>query len=51
MSLPTLTKNYFLVVAYDQPDSGTLRAKHTPEHMAYNQPFIDNGYLGTLEPV
>ncbi|PIL32844.1 hypothetical protein GSI_04961 [Ganoderma sinense ZZ0214-1] len=45
MSVPTLKKNYFLVVAHDQPDAEARRTKHAQEHMAYNQPLIENGTL------
>ena len=47
MSVPTRKKNYFLVVAHDQPDAGARRAKHIPAHMAYNQPFAESGRIGT----
>ncbi|KAM5545108.1 hypothetical protein V8D89_001219, partial [Ganoderma adspersum] len=40
---PNPQNNYFLVVAHDQPDAGARRAKHVQEHMAYNQPFAENG--------
>ena len=51
MSVPTLKKNCFLVVAHDQPDAGARRAKHVPEHMAYNQPFAESGRIGTSSSI
>ncbi|KAM5545107.1 hypothetical protein V8D89_001218 [Ganoderma adspersum] len=45
MSMPILKKNYFLVVAHDQPGAGANRAKHAQEHLAYNQPFTEKGLL------
>ncbi|EJF57247.1 hypothetical protein DICSQDRAFT_183295 [Dichomitus squalens LYAD-421 SS1] len=53
MSAPTLKKNYFLIVAPDLPGANANRVKHTPEHLTYNRPLSENGYIvagGALLP-
>ena len=47
MSMPILKKNYFLVAAHDRPDAWSNRVKHPQEHLAYNRPLTEKGFLGT----
>ena len=46
VSLPTLKKDYFLVIAPDLPGASANLANHDPERQTYNASLLQKGYTG-----